>query len=321
MKLGEALIREALVTKQQIEQALIRQVQFGGRIGTNLVELHFLEEEELSKFLSKYFKLPYVLPDTLNSIPEEVLSSLDKELIEKYKIMPFKKDRNRLHTAMLNPRDLKEIDELRFRTGYEIIPYVITEMRLLFMLEKHYGIKRDVRYISLEDRFAPNTKVEETSVDKIKASFTEVKEIEDIALILINETYKIAKRVALFTVKGGKIAGWKARGLDVEDFEIGGKDSPLFFDVLKTKSSYRGPVMKIKGNEPFINLLSGAPQDALILPIDIREKIIALLYVDNGNESVLNANVGFLSMLASMAAISFEILILKKRIMDLTFPK
>ena len=52
----------------------------------------------------------------------------------------------------------------------------------------------------------------------------------------------------------------------------------------------------------------------------IREKAIALLYVDNGNDAVLNANVGFLSMLASMAAIAFEILILKKRILDLSFP-
>ena len=67
-------------------------------------------------------------------------------------------------------------------------------------------------------------------------------------------------------------------------------------------------------------MLSGAPQDALILPIILRERIIALLYVDNGNASVLNANVGFLSMLASMAAIAFEIIILKKRILDLSFP-
>jgi hypothetical protein len=78
--------------------------------------------------------------------------------------------------------------------------------------------------------------------------------------------------------------------------------------------------MNIKGNEPLIKILSGTPQDALILPVTIRDKTIALLYADNGRESVLNANVGFLSMLASMAAIAFEILILKKRILELSFP-
>jgi hypothetical protein len=320
MKLGEALIKEALITRQQLEQALKRQVQFGGRIGTNLVELRFLEEEELSNFLSRYFKLPAVSPEMLNSVPEEVVNSISAEIIDKYKILPFRKERNRLHTAMLNAKEIRDIDELRFATGFDIIPYVITELRLLYALEKYYGIKRDVRYISLKDRFDPETKVEETSVQKIKIAFTEVKETEDIAGILINESHKIAERIALFTVKGGRIVGWKARGLEIDGFEMPEKDSPIFSDVLRKKSNYRGPVMNIKGNESLIKILNGAPQDALIMPIAIREKTVALFYVDNGNNSVLNANVGFLSMLASMTAIAFEILILKKRIIDLSFP-
>jgi hypothetical protein len=320
MKLGEALVRETLITKQQLDQALKRQVQFGGRIGTNLVELRFIEEEDLSKFLGRFFKVPAVSPDMLQDIPEEIVVSMSKDIIDKYKILPFKKERNRLHTAMLNPKDIKEIDELRFATGYDIIPYVITELRLMYALEKYYGLKRDVRYISLKDRFDPEAKVEETSIQKTKAAFTEVKETEDIAGILINETYKIASRVALFTVKGGNVIGWKARGLDVDKFETPGKDSPIFAEVLRNRSNYRGPVLRIKGNEPLIGILSGTPQDALILPIIIRERTIALLYADNGNASVLNANVGMLSMLVSMSAIAFEILILKKRIMDLSFP-
>ncbi|MEW6054314.1 MAG: hypothetical protein AB1552_11095 [Nitrospirota bacterium] len=320
MKLGEALVKEALITRQQLDQALKRQVQFGGRIGSNLVELRFIEEDELSGFLSRFFKIPAVSPEMLASIPEEVQNSLDRETIDKYKILPFRKERNRLHTAMLNPKDIKEIDELRFVTGFDIIPYVITELRLVYALEKFYGIKRDVRYISLKDRFDPEAKVEDSSVNKIKAAFLEVKETEDIAGVLINETYKIATRVALFTVKGGNISGWKARGLSVEGFEISVKDSPLFSEVLRSKSNYRGPVLNIKGNESFTKMLLGTPQDVLILPITIRERTVALLYADNGNASVLNANVGFLSMLASMAAIAFEILILKKRILDLNFP-
>jgi hypothetical protein len=320
MKLGEALIKEALITRQQLEQALMRQVQFGGRIGTNIVELRFLEEDELLKFLSRYFRLPAIPLDEMNSVQEEVINSVSRELVDKYKILPFKKERNRLHTALLNPKDIKEINDLCFVTGFDIIPYVITELRMVYALEKYYGIKRDIRYISLKDRLDPETKIEESSVNKIKVSFTEVAGTEDIAGILINEVYKIAKRVALFTVKGGKIIGWKARGLDVETFELPAKDSPVFSEVLRSRSNYRGPIMNIKGNEPLMKVLTGTPQDALVLPINIREKTIALLYIDNGNRAVLNANVGFLSMLASMAAIAFEILVLKKRILDLSFP-
>src|SRR6266498_1656619 len=147
MKLGDALIKEGLVTRQQIDLALQRQVMFGGRIGTNLLELRVVGEDELTGFLSKYFRIPSVLPDMIASIEEEVIASVSGDVVEKYKILPFKKDRNRLHTAMLNPRNLKEIDELRFMTGFEIIPYVITELRLLFALEKYYGMKRELRFI------------------------------------------------------------------------------------------------------------------------------------------------------------------------------
>ncbi len=317
MKLGEALVKEALITKQQLEQALKRQTQFGGRIGTNLVELGVIDEEELARFLSIYFKVPAVKPDEVNTISEEVINSISKEVIEKYKILPFKKERNRIHTAMLNPKDLKAIDELRFITGYEIIPYVITELRLFHTHEKYYGIKRDIRFISLIDRFGKETEKEEISIDNIKKAFTEVNNTEDVAGILLNEIFKISSRVAIFTVKGDKLIGWKARGLDVKNFIISEKESPIFAEVLRTRSNYRGPVINIKGNESLIKILSGAPQDVLILPIAIRDKIIAIVYIDNGNNAVLNANVGYLTMLTSMAAIAFEILILKKRIFDM----
>jgi hypothetical protein len=317
MRVGEALIREGLITRQQLDLALQRQVQFGGRIGTNFVELKILSEEELTKFLGRYFRVPPVLPEMLASLEEEVLSAVSTEIVEKYKILPFRKDRSRLHAAVLNPRDLKAIDELRFVTGYDIIPYVITELRLLYALEKYYGIKRELRYISVVDRFDPEAKVEVDSIDKIKAAFVAVGETEEIAGILIQAAYKIAERVAVFIIKGGKIAGWKARGLSVEGFSTTDKEISIFSDVLKRGSHYRGPVLNIKGNEALIKALSGTPQDALLMPITIRDKAVALFYVDNGNRSVLNANVGYLSKLAAMAGVAFEMMILRKKIMEM----
>ena len=315
MKLGEALVKEAVITRQQLNQALERQIQFGGRIGTNLIELRFLDEEELTKFLARHFKIPAVPLEIINSIPEEVIHSMSKEIVDKYKILPFKKERNKLHTAMLNPKDIKQIDELRFVTGFEIIPYAITEFRLLYIIEKYYGLKRDLRYISITDRFGTEDK--EIPLNKIKIAFTEVKDTEEIAGILLNEAYKIAERVALFTVKGKKIMGWKARGLEIDTVVTTAEESSIFSEVLRNRTNYRGPLLNIQSNKPLINILSGTPQDALLVPILIREKVVALLYVDNGNTSVLNANVAYLPILVSMAALAFEILILKKRILEI----
>lgn len=319
MKLGEALVKEGFITRQQLNQALERQVVYGGRIGTNLIELRFINEEELTRFLGRFFNITPVTQEMLASIPSDVIESLSPDIVNKYKIIPFRKDRNRLHTAMLNPRDIKEIDEIRFVTGFDIIPYVITELRLLHCLEKYYGIKRDVRYVSLTDRFNPEEKVEESTIEKIKRAFADVKETEEIAGILLQEVYRIAERVAIFAVREGKVTGWKARGLAIEGFKLSEpeKEMSVFSDVLKNKTYYRGPILNIKGNEELIRLLSGTPQDSLLIPIGIRDKTVALLYADNGNSSVLNANVGYLSKLATMAGIAFEIMILRKKLLDL----
>lgn len=318
MKLGEALVREGLITKEQLKRALERQVMFGGRIGTNLVELRFLPEDELSRFLAKYFRVAAVTTDMLAAIPEEVSTALDKEIIEKYRLLPFRKERKRLYVAMMNPNNVAEIDELRFITGYDIIPHVITELKLLFALEKYYGIKPELRFISLTDPFSQTPEPEEKdSLEKIKAAFAEVREVEEIAGILFKEAHKISTRMGLFTVKGETIKGWKARGLGLEGFETTGREPSIFSEVLASRSHFRGPVLRIKGNEPFIGILSGTPQDALLMPITVRDRVVALLYADNGNNSVLNANIAYIARLASMAAVAFEIIILKKRIMEM----
>jgi hypothetical protein len=83
MKLGEALVKAALITKDQLNQALERQVVFGGRIGTNIVELRFIDEDQLTQFLSKYFHLPAVGTEMTNVIPEEVVTSITKEIADK----------------------------------------------------------------------------------------------------------------------------------------------------------------------------------------------------------------------------------------------
>lgn len=319
MRLGEALVREGIITRQQLNQALERQVVYGGRIGTNLIELRFISEEELTRFLGRFFNITPVTQEMISTIPPDVIGSLSADIVGRYKILPFRRDRNRLHTAMLNPRDIKEIDEIRFVTGFDIIPYVITELRLLYCLERYYGIKRDVRYISLIDRFNSDTKIEESSIEKIKRAFADVKETEEIAGILLQEVYRIAERVAIFAIKESKIVGWKAKGLSIEGFTINlpNDDMSVFSDVLKNKTHYRGPILNVKDNEDLIKLLSGTTQDSLLIPIGIRDKTVALLYADNGNNSVLNANVGYLSRLTTMAGIAFEIMILKKKLLAL----
>ncbi len=318
MKLGESLVKEGLITPQQLTMALERQVIFGGRLGTNLVELGIIKEEDLLQFLSKYFRLPAVPLKDLYSIPDDVIGALSKEIVEKYKIIPFRKERKRLHVAMLNPKDMKIIDELRFVTDFDIVPYVITELRLLFAMEKYYGIRRDLRYISImESESGIDEEITEESLRKVKDALCNAKDRDEVGAIILNEARKISSRAALFLIRNTKIIGWKGKGLNVDGFELPEEEISIFSEVLKTKNYYRGPVPRIKGNESFIKILGGTPRDSLLLPVNIRDRVVLILYTDNGNDSVLNANVSHLLRISGMAAISLEILILKKRLMEL----
>ena len=321
MKLGEALIKNSIITRDQLKKALERQVIFGGRIGSNIIELGFVKEQEMLSFLSSFFKVPAIKVTDLNAIDPEVIASITREFADKYRILPFRKDRNRLHVAMLDPRSLSSVDEMRFLTGFDIVPYVITELRLLYCLEKYYDIKRDLRYISVfgKEEAAEEKKPEDTAeqIQKVKEQFASVRDKEEVIGILLNMTKTVASRAAVFLVKGNAVSGWKARGVDVDQFNGSAEGQSVFSEVLSRKTYYRGPLLKIPGNALLIERLGGTPQDCCMMPVTIRDKVIGLLYVDNGNRSVLDAGLGFIHSLVAMAAVSFEIVILRKKLFEL----
>jgi hypothetical protein len=317
-KLGEVLVQQGLITRQQLNLALERQVVFGGRIGTNLIELRILTEEEFKNFLSKYYKLHAVTNEMIASISEEAMHALDQELIDKQKIIPLMKEGKRLHCAFLDP-DIEKIDELRFVTGFDIIPYAIPEMRFLDVLERYYGKKLKKRsYVSFVDRFNPKTEALDT-IDSIKKAFSSVDNAEEIVDILLRGAYKIVKRVAVFKIRDDNIIFWKAKGLCIEEFEIAKEESSILSGVIKRNNFYRGPVHDPQLNAPLIEILSGMPRDALIIPLSVRKKVIALLYCDNGNDAVLDASIAYLSKIASMASLAFEIVTLKEKISEIPF--
>jgi hypothetical protein len=321
MKLGEALIKNSIITRGQLKQALERQVIFGGRIGSNIIELGFVKEHDMLSFLGSFFKVPAVKVSDLSAIDPEVIASISSEVADKYKILPFKKDRNRLHAAMLDPQSMSSVDELRFLVGFDIIPYVITELRLLYCLEKYYGLKRDLRYISVfgKEDVQEEKKPEDAAkqVIKVKEQFAGVRDKEEVIGILLNETKSAAARAAAFLVKGHTVSGWKSRGIEIDQFSLPVEGQSIFAEVLARKTHYRGPLLKIPGNALLIELLNGTPQDCCMMPVMIRDKVIGLLYVDNGNASVLDAGLGYIHSLVAMAAVSFEMLILRKKLFDL----
>lgn len=150
LKLGELLIQQGKITAGQLEEALKYQVIFGGKLGTNLLEMGFLKEEDIARILSRKLGVPFMESAAhFTNIPEEVIALIPRELAIKHQVVPVKLENRKLSLAMVDPSDLKAIDELSFRTGFIIRPMVTPEVRLLGALEKYYQVQRTARYIQI----------------------------------------------------------------------------------------------------------------------------------------------------------------------------
>lgn len=147
IKLGEMLLNEKIITPAQLDEALKIQMILGIKLGSSLIELGFVEEEQLSRFLSRKLGAPSVSKDILTLIPAEVIAKIPAAMAEKFRVIPIRIENRRLAIAMADPSDLQAIDELAFVTGLTVEPHIAPDMLISFALENHYGVKRDLRYV------------------------------------------------------------------------------------------------------------------------------------------------------------------------------
>ena len=148
-KLGERLIEKRLITEEQLEQVLKSQLIHGGHLGTCLVEFGLIDEESLGSTLGEMFGAPYAPAAMLQNAPEQAIRSLPCRVVEMHHVIPFQVQDKNLHVAMINPCDLRAIDELSFVSGFRITPWISPEIRIFQAMERFYGVPRRMRYITI----------------------------------------------------------------------------------------------------------------------------------------------------------------------------
>ena len=147
--LGQILLKTGQVNPKQLEDAIQAQVIFGGRLGTSLMELGYLDIATLSRCLAQQFNVPTVDHTRLKPCPQVVLKLFGKKLAQKHEAVPLALDGNRLDVLMSNPRDMAAIDEISFATSKRVKPYVAPELVVVTLMEKYFGIPRDYRYLQI----------------------------------------------------------------------------------------------------------------------------------------------------------------------------
>jgi type IV pilus assembly protein PilB len=138
IKLGELLVKENLISPQQLQDALTYQKQHGGKLGFNLVKMGFIKDEEITALLSKQYGVPSINLSRFEIDPS-VIKLVPAETAQKYQIIPLSRAGANLTIAMVDPTNVFAMDDIKFMTGYNVEPVVASETAIMEAIEKYYG--------------------------------------------------------------------------------------------------------------------------------------------------------------------------------------
>jgi len=142
--LGELLVREQMLNKTQLKTAVDFQQKNEVSIGSAIVSLGYLSEEEMAQTLSREFGYPFIDLDQFEVYPD-VLDLIPAEMAKKYLIMPIHLNRNTLTLAMMDPTDLDALEDIKFRTGLSLQPVIASESAIMRAAQKYYGSSDAIR--------------------------------------------------------------------------------------------------------------------------------------------------------------------------------
>ncbi len=142
-KLGEILVRENLITPQQLREALEYQRSNGGRLGSNLVTLGIISDDVITAVLSRKYGVPSVNLE-LFQIDEPTINLISQEAAVKYSILPVSKVGATLTLAMADPTNVFAMDDIKFMTGLNIEPVISSEASILGAISKYYATSKAI---------------------------------------------------------------------------------------------------------------------------------------------------------------------------------
>jgi len=162
--LGELLVREKLLNSDQLQSAVDFQKKNDVAMGTAIVSLGLISEEEMAQALSRQLGYPYINLDQFDVYPD-VINLIPVEIAHKYLIMPIHRIRSFLTLSMVDPTDLDVIEDIRFRTGLSIQPVIASETGISNAIKKYYGSSDSMRVKQIVDEIE---QAEDTNVNIIE---------------------------------------------------------------------------------------------------------------------------------------------------------
>jgi type IV pilus assembly protein PilB len=142
-RLGEILIKDSLISADQLRQALDYQKKHGGRLGTCLVKMGLVSDDDITAVLSRQYGVPSINLKFYEVDPN-VIKLVPQETAVRYQIVPLSRVGSTLTIAMTDPTNVFAMDDIKFMTGFNVEPVVASETAIGDAIHKFYGAAESV---------------------------------------------------------------------------------------------------------------------------------------------------------------------------------
>jgi len=136
-RLGDILVREGLITQDQLKKALLEQKSSGMRLGYTLVKLGYIEETEVTKMLARQYRMPAVDLSRFEVEPR-ILKLLTPDIAIKHTVLPLKREGRTLTIAIADPNNVAAIEDVKFITRCDVFPVIAGEYTLRNAIDRYY---------------------------------------------------------------------------------------------------------------------------------------------------------------------------------------
>ncbi len=240
-KLGESLLKDNLITPQQLKEALDYQRLNGGRLASTLVKLGMLSDEEVTAVLSRQYGVPSVNLELFEVDPAAV-ALVPQETSERYSVLPLSRVGATLTLAMVDPTNVFAIDDIKFMTGLSVEPVVVSETAFNFAVKKYYGTSREMELARvMEDLVAESTSMPDYGDDIGEVEVEEAHEEIDLEnLERMSEDAPVVKLVNVILVDALRRG---ASDIHIEPYE---KDFRVRFRMDGILYNIMAPPMKMR---------------------------------------------------------------------------
>jgi type IV pilus assembly protein PilB len=275
-RLGEILVKDSLISPDQLKQALDYQKKNGGRLGTCLVKMGLVSDDDITAVLSRQYGVPSINLKFYEVDPA-VIKLVPQETAIRYQIVPLSRVGSTLTIAMTDPTNVFAMDDIKFMTGFNVEPVVASETAIGEAIHKFYGeaesveeLDKVMKDLTGEDADALELASEEAEMDLASLS----KAAEEAPII------KLCNLVLTDAVKRG------ASDIHVEPYE---KEYRVRFRIDGILQNVMAPPMKLKdAMTSRIKIMSKLDISEKRLPQDGR---IMIKYLKDGKKKELDFRV------------------------------